>query len=161
MSFLKVTVWTSIVLRRLTMSPSCIFYIFNPCSLVPGGKTRKMRWSKRHDEVFCVSVFQKYPLQELQCPLGLQEEDFLDLLRSTFPQLGADKPFDVFTTDHTRKLQPLRVETLTPEQIYRSIRSSGHSALYIRLQVHCTSLYQLNKFLFNLLYCIVKFWKSR
>eukprot|EP00064_Thunnus_orientalis_P020649 superscaffoldBa00005800_g20791 len=80
------------------------------------------------------NVFQKYPLQELQCPLGLQESDFLDLLRSTFPQLAADQPFDIFTTDHSRKLQPLRVATLTPEKIYNRIRSTGYSALYIRLK---------------------------
>ncbi|XP_034424710.1 zinc finger protein 853-like isoform X1 [Hippoglossus hippoglossus] len=78
-------------------------------------------------------VFQKYPLQELQCRRGLQETDFLHLLRSTFPQLAAD--FDFFTTDRSRKLHPLKVETLTPEEIHRSIRSNGNSALYIRLKV--------------------------
>ncbi|XP_035005347.2 uncharacterized protein LOC118102879 [Hippoglossus stenolepis] len=77
-------------------------------------------------------VFQKYPLQELQCRRGLQETDFLHLLRSTFPQLAAD--FDFFTTDRSRKLHPLKVETLTPEEIHRSIRSNGNSALYIRLK---------------------------
>nr|XP_020477814.1 zinc finger protein 436-like isoform X1 [Monopterus albus] len=81
------------------------------------------------------SVFKKYRPQELQCPCGLQEVDFLVLLRSTFPQLAADKPFDVFTTDHSRKLQPLKAETLTPEEIYRTIRSAGNSALYIRPKV--------------------------
>ncbi|XP_071315959.1 uncharacterized protein [Trachinotus anak] len=87
-------------------------------------------------DVLSKSVFQKYPVQELQCPRGLQEADFLDLLRSTFPQLAAEKPFDVFTSDRSRKLQPLKVKTLTPEEIYRSIRSSGagNSALYIRLK---------------------------
>ncbi|CAK6974733.1 uncharacterized protein LOC122974068 isoform X3 [Scomber scombrus] len=84
--------------------------------------------------VLSTNVFQKYPLQELQCPLGLQEADFLNLLRSTFPQLAADKPFDVFITNNSRRLQPLSVETLTPEQIYSSIRSTGHSALYIKLK---------------------------
>ncbi|KAM7376839.1 hypothetical protein PAMA_013551 [Pampus argenteus] len=84
--------------------------------------------------VLSVSVFQKYPLQQLQCPLGLQEADFLQLLRSSFPQLAADEPFDVFTTDRGKKLLPLTVKTLTPEEIYRSIRSAGHSALYIRLK---------------------------
>lgn len=67
----------------------------------------------------------------------MQEADFLDLLRSTFPQLAAQEPFDVFTTDRTKRLQPLRVKTLTPEEICRSIRltGAGNSALYIRLKV--------------------------
>ncbi|XP_044039781.1 zinc finger protein 37-like isoform X2 [Siniperca chuatsi] len=87
-------------------------------------------------DVLSASVYKKYPLQELQCPRGLQEADFLDLLRSTFPQLAAEKPFDVFTSDRTRRLQPLKVKTLTPEEIYRSIRltGAGNSALYIRLK---------------------------
>ncbi|KAM6894708.1 uncharacterized protein PEZ65_022361 [Lycodopsis pacificus] len=82
------------------------------------------------------TVFKKYPVQEVRCPRGLQEEDFLDLLRSTFPQLADRRPFDVFTSDRTKTLQPLRVETLTPEEICRSIRLSGrgNSALYIRLK---------------------------
>ncbi|KAM7376840.1 hypothetical protein PAMA_013552 [Pampus argenteus] len=85
-------------------------------------------------DVLSNRVFQKYPLQQLQCPLGLQEADFLQLLRSSFPQLAADEPFDVFTTDRGKKLLPLTVKTLTPEEIYRSMRSAGHSALYIRLK---------------------------
>uniref|UniRef100_A0A3B4T2T0 Uncharacterized LOC111233142 n=1 Tax=Seriola dumerili TaxID=41447 RepID=A0A3B4T2T0_SERDU len=89
-------------------------------------------------EVLSARVFQQCPVQELQCPHGLQEADFLDLLRSTFPQLAADKPFDFFTTDRSRTLQPLRVKTLTPEEICGTIRSigAGNSALYIRLKPH-------------------------
>ncbi|XP_062301143.1 zinc finger protein 250-like isoform X2 [Scomber scombrus] len=91
-------------------------------------------------DVLSKRVFQKYPLQELQCPLGLQEADFLNLLRSTFPQLAADKPFDVFTCDRNKRLQPLTVKTLTPEEIDSSIRSigAGTSALYIRLKDPCS-----------------------
>ncbi|XP_071315958.1 uncharacterized protein [Trachinotus anak] len=87
-------------------------------------------------DVLSINVFQKYPEQQLQCPRELQEADFLDLLWSTFPQLAADKPFDLFTSDRSRKLHLLKVKTLTPEEIYRSIRSSGagRSALYIRLK---------------------------
>ncbi|XP_022616621.1 uncharacterized protein LOC111233142 [Seriola dumerili] len=89
-------------------------------------------------DVLSTPVFQQCPVQELQCPHGLQEADFLDLLRSTFPQLAADKPFDFFTTDRSRTLQPLRVKTLTPEEICGTIRSigAGNSALYIRLKPH-------------------------
>ncbi|XP_078137906.1 uncharacterized protein LOC139932508 [Centroberyx gerrardi] len=76
-------------------------------------------------------------VQMVKCPRGLQEADFLVLLRSRFPRLaGGNKPFDLFTVDSSRKLQPLKLKTLTPEQIHRSIKSSGkgRSALYIRLK---------------------------
>uniref|UniRef100_A0AAQ6IUR5 C2H2-type domain-containing protein n=1 Tax=Anabas testudineus TaxID=64144 RepID=A0AAQ6IUR5_ANATE len=87
-------------------------------------------------QVLSTSVFKKYPAHQLQCPCGLQEADFLNLLRSTFPQLAADQPFDTFITDKSKKLQPLKVKTLTPEEITGFIRSSGagHSSLYIRLK---------------------------
>ncbi|XP_034021016.1 uncharacterized protein LOC117505464 [Thalassophryne amazonica] len=82
------------------------------------------------------SVFMKAPLLEVQCPRGLKEAEFVDLLRSTFPQLARGKIFDIFTTDRSKKLQPLKLKTLTPEEIDRSIRSTGagRSALYIRLK---------------------------
>lgn len=81
--------------------------------------------------------FQNCPVQDLKCPRGLQEADFLDLLRSTFPELAGNKPFDMFTIDRSRALRPLRVETLTPEKIVKTIKSTGagKSALYIRLKV--------------------------
>lgn len=80
-------------------------------------------------------VFQKNPIQNFSCPRDLQESDFLDLLRSSVPQLAAGEPFDLFITDTSRKLHPLRVSALTPEEIYRTIRTSGNSALYVRLKV--------------------------
>ncbi|XP_018518593.1 uncharacterized protein LOC108874563 isoform X2 [Lates calcarifer] len=82
-------------------------------------------------EVLSTTVFRKYPLQKLPCPLGLQEAEFLNLLKSTFPQLAADKPFDLFMSDGRRKLHPLNVKTLTPEEF---CRVSRRSALYIRLK---------------------------
>ncbi|KAK2899478.1 uncharacterized protein [Channa argus] len=87
-------------------------------------------------DILSKSVFKRCPVQELHCPRGLQEADFLNLLRSTFPQLPADKPFDVFTSDRSKRLHPLRVKTLTPEEVSRAIRCSGagNSALYIRLK---------------------------
>jgi len=78
-------------------------------------------------------VFQRYPLLELQCPVGLKEAQFLDLLRSTFPQLN-HKAFD-FLAGRGRKIKAMNVENLTPEEICRTIRSSGGSVLYIRLKV--------------------------
>lgn len=81
------------------------------------------------------SVYNKYPLHYLKCPRGLQEADFVDLLKSTFPQLAADEPFDVLTADRNRRLQPLKVEPLTPEELYRAIKASGNNVLFVRLKV--------------------------
>ncbi|KAM6894624.1 uncharacterized protein PEZ65_022280 [Lycodopsis pacificus] len=74
----------------------------------------------------------KAPVQEVRCPRGLQEPDFLDLLRSTFPPLTG--PVDAFTTDADEKLRPLSLQTLTPEEVQRSIGATGRAAaaLYIR-----------------------------
>lgn len=59
----------------------------------------------------------------------------MELLKSTFPQLAADKPFDVLTADRNRRLQPLKVELLTPEELYRAIKASGSIVLFVRLKV--------------------------
>lgn len=62
----------------------------------------------------------------------------MDLLRSTFPQLAGDnKPFAIFKSDRSRRLQRLKVRTLTPEEIYRTMKSTGiqKTLLYIRLKV--------------------------
>lgn len=89
----------------------------------------------------------KSSIQVVKCPRGLNEDDFLARLRSTFPQLTA--PFEVFTTDASRKLVPLKTRTLTPENIYRSIKSSGkgRSALYIQIQVGSASESHQNRLL--------------
>uniref|UniRef100_A0A4W6ESJ8 C2H2-type domain-containing protein n=1 Tax=Lates calcarifer TaxID=8187 RepID=A0A4W6ESJ8_LATCA len=84
--------------------------------------------------VLNVEVFQKYPLQELRCPSVLKEPEFLDLLRSTFPQLADDKPFDVLITDRSRKLRPLDVKTLTPQEISRTLGSIMNNHIYFRLK---------------------------
>ncbi|XP_013132618.1 zinc finger and SCAN domain-containing protein 2 isoform X3 [Oreochromis niloticus] len=83
-------------------------------------------------EVLSNLVFKKCPVQDLRCPPGLQEDDFLELLRSAFPQLGSDEPLDFFTSSTNRRLQPLQVEPRTPEVIYKAIKTAGSSALYIR-----------------------------
>ncbi|XP_041634807.1 zinc finger protein 436-like [Cheilinus undulatus] len=76
----------------------------------------------------------KSQLKEVKCPPGLQEADFLNLLRSSFPQLTGE--FETFTMDSTRRLTQLNLQTLTPEVIERSIKSTGkgRSALYIRVK---------------------------
>uniref|UniRef100_A0AAQ5X7K9 C2H2-type domain-containing protein n=1 Tax=Amphiprion ocellaris TaxID=80972 RepID=A0AAQ5X7K9_AMPOC len=85
-------------------------------------------------DVLSTGVFRKYPAHELQCPRGLQEEDFLELLRSSFPQLADGEPFDVFTTDRTKRLLPLEVDSLTPDEINQVNRTNRNSALFIRLK---------------------------
>lgn len=82
------------------------------------------------------AALKKSPLLKLQCPRGLKEADFLQLLKSSFPQLSADnKRFDILTSDKRRRLQPLRVKTVTPENIQRSMMGWEKSPLYIRLKV--------------------------
>ncbi|KAM8898550.1 uncharacterized protein AB9W97_009419 [Spinachia spinachia] len=78
----------------------------------------------------------KRPALRLRCPRGLREPDFLDLLRSSFPQQCAgDGRFEFLTSDRRRRLRPLRVAALTAEEIKRSAGGSGgESTLYIRLQ---------------------------
>ncbi|XP_037541752.1 zinc finger and BTB domain-containing protein 11 [Nematolebias whitei] len=85
-------------------------------------------------EVLSNIVFRKSPVQDLKCPLGLAEPDFLDLLRSTFPQLANGEAFDLFLSTRSRRLQRLEVSAVTPEEVHSAMRSSGHSALYIRLK---------------------------
>lgn len=72
------------------------------------------------------------------CPRSLPEPDFLDLLSATFPQLaGNDRPLEVFKADRGRRLQRLRVRSLTPAEICRAIKATGtgQSALYVRVKV--------------------------
>lgn len=62
----------------------------------------------------------------------------MDLLRSTFPQLAGDgRLLNMYKADRGRRLQRLKVKTLTPAEIYRATRSTGaiNSAIYIQLKV--------------------------
>ncbi|XP_075941066.1 uncharacterized protein LOC142943436 [Anarhichas minor] len=87
-------------------------------------------------DVLSNNVLKKCPMLRLRCPRGLEEADFVDLLRSSFPQLsGDDGRFDVLTSDTRRRLKPLRVKTLTAEEIQRNVGcTGGKSTLYIRLK---------------------------
>lgn len=82
-----------------------------------------------------LSVLQNFPIHELQCHRGLQEADFLKLLRSTFPHLPANVSFDLLKLDRNRILHPLNVDSLTPEHIYRANKLARTTALFIRLKV--------------------------
>lgn len=75
---------------------------------------------------------------DLKCPRGLQEGEFVHLLRSSLPQLaGDDTKFHIYRRDRSKKLTRLRVKTLTPEGIFRSWSNTGvrKSLLYIKLKV--------------------------
>uniref|UniRef100_A0A3B3UIH6 Zinc finger protein 250-like n=1 Tax=Poecilia latipinna TaxID=48699 RepID=A0A3B3UIH6_9TELE len=80
--------------------------------------------------VLSKAVFQHSAVLDLQCPRGLSEPGFLDLLRSRCPLLADGRPFDVFIAAKNRRLQPLAAQSLTPEQIC----SGGKPTLYIRLK---------------------------
>lgn len=84
---------------------------------------------------FCLSsVMKNRPVVPLTCPRGLQEKDFLNLLRSSVPGLS-DKPFDLLTSDRRRRLKPLKLRT--PAEIHRVFGCAGVrvSTLYVRLKV--------------------------
>lgn len=88
--------------------------------------------------VCSVSAVLRSSIQELRCPRGQQQADFLDQLRSAFPQLaGDDKPLDLYKSDRSRRLQRLRVTTLTPDEISRTMKPIrvDKTLLYIRLKV--------------------------
>ncbi|MEQ2182570.1 hypothetical protein GOODEAATRI_023731 [Goodea atripinnis] len=70
-----------------------------------------------------------------------QEMVFLDLLRSTFPQLAAGEPFDIFIADKSRSLKPLAVKT--PEEICRARNQN----LYVCLKVKPDFLLLLENFM--------------
>ncbi|RVE60876.1 hypothetical protein OJAV_G00185290 [Oryzias javanicus] len=72
-----------------------------------------------------------HPTYVLQCSRLLQEEEFLKFLRSTFPQLAPDKPFKVFKLGDDKTLQPLQIQTLTPQEVHRL---GGAATICIHLQ---------------------------
>ncbi|KAF3837596.1 hypothetical protein F7725_005060 [Dissostichus mawsoni] len=65
-------------------------------------------------------------VRELRCPPGLSEDDFLLLLRSSFPRLRL--PLDAMTADSSRHLQKLELKSLTPEEIQRSVGASADNS---------------------------------
>ncbi|XP_024143503.1 zinc finger protein 569 isoform X2 [Oryzias melastigma] len=79
------------------------------------------------------NVMKNRPVVPLTCPRGLQEKDFLNLLRSSVPGLS-DKPFDLLTSDRRRRLKPLKLRT--PAEIHRVFGCAGVrvSTLYVRLK---------------------------
>nr|XP_004574919.2 zinc finger protein 583 [Maylandia zebra] len=80
--------------------------------------------------------FKKTLFEDLKCPRDLKEGDFLDMIKSTFPQLAGDKPLNIFKSDHSKRLQRLMLKTLTPEDIYRTTKPTGleKAVLYVKLK---------------------------
>lgn len=80
------------------------------------------------------SVLKRCPMLKLRCPRGLKENDFLDLLRSTFPQLSGENSFDILTPNERRRLQLVNIKTV---DIRGNISCRGwtKSTLYIRPRV--------------------------
>lgn len=88
------------------------------------------------------SELRRSSVLDLKCPRGLQEGEFLELLRSALPQLaGHDKKFNIYKSDRHKKLLRLKVKTLTPEEIFRSSTNTGirKALLYIKLKVNLHS----------------------
>lgn len=85
--------------------------------------------------VVCVfSVLKKCPPRELKCPRGLTEVDFLNLLKSTFPGLAGGQPFTILA-DQGGQISPLRVESVTPEELSRTRGSTRSPVIYVQLKV--------------------------
>lgn len=81
----------------------------------------------------------KSTIKELQCHRTMQEADFVELLRSSFPQLaGDDKALELFKSDRSRRLQRLLVKSLAPVEIYKN--NKDKTLLYVRLKVGTPSL---------------------
>ncbi|XP_030018232.1 zinc finger protein 567-like isoform X2 [Sphaeramia orbicularis] len=79
-----------------------------------------------HTTVLSKKVSKSSRLLQLRCPRGLQESDFLSLVRSSVSQLSRhNEPFDILTCDKRRRLRPLN-----PEEIQSAVRST----VYLRLQ---------------------------
>ncbi|MEQ2168470.1 hypothetical protein GOODEAATRI_014762, partial [Goodea atripinnis] len=88
---------------------------------------------RRHLPTFLYITTSKYPIVEFQCPGNLQKAEFLNLLRSTFPQL-AGEAFE-FLTGHGKNMRPINLENLTSDEFSRTLRLAGSSVFYIRLKV--------------------------
>lgn len=80
----------------------------------------------------------KCPAVKVKCPRGLLETDFLDLLRSSVPQLsGHKKPLEIFTWDRRRRLKPLKLKMVTLDEIHKTLCCSGlrKAAVHIWIKV--------------------------
>lgn len=69
----------------------------------------------------------------------MREAEFVELLRSSFPQLeGDDKALELFKSDRSRRLQRLLVKSLAPVEIHKN--NKDKTLLYVRLKVGTPSL---------------------
>ncbi|XP_078792929.1 uncharacterized protein LOC105353778 isoform X1 [Oryzias latipes] len=83
------------------------------------------------------SVLQNTIVRDLSFPQSLQESEFVDLIRSSFPPLAeSDKDFEIHTLNRSKRLIKLPVKTLSPREIVRSMKSNARQAtvLFIKLK---------------------------
>ncbi|RVE60861.1 hypothetical protein OJAV_G00185330, partial [Oryzias javanicus] len=88
-------------------------------------------------EVGLLSYLKNTLVRDLSFPRNLQESEFVDLLRSSFPPLaGSHKAFEIHTLNRNKKLQKLPLKTMTPNEIIRSIKANAPRAtvLFIKLK---------------------------
>ncbi|XP_023821993.1 zinc finger and SCAN domain-containing protein 2 isoform X4 [Oryzias latipes] len=88
-------------------------------------------------DVLHSSVFKDTIVRDLSFPQSLQESDFVDLLRSSFPPLAeSDKDFEIHTLNQSKRLIKLQLKTMAPREIIRSMKSNARQAtvLFIKLK---------------------------
>ncbi|XP_068164210.1 zinc finger protein 37-like isoform X2 [Antennarius striatus] len=91
-------------------------------------------------DILSKCILNKGPTLRLKFARGLKETEFLNLLKSTFPQLSGDNShFDMLIADRGRRLRLLNIKTVTPDEIHRNISSTtrSKSTLYIRTPKEC------------------------
>ncbi|XP_078792931.1 uncharacterized protein LOC105353778 isoform X5 [Oryzias latipes] len=82
-------------------------------------------------------VLQNTIVRDLSFPQSLQESEFVDLIRSSFPLLAeSDKDFEIHTLNHSKRLIKLPLKTMAPREIVRSMKSNAPRAtvLFIKLK---------------------------
>ena len=67
-------------------------------------------------------------------PLDLEQDEFLQVLRDTFPDLHAQQSFQLCRVSGQRLVIPLNLNTMCPSEIHRN-NALRRSNLYIRPQV--------------------------
>lgn len=83
-------------------------------------------------------MLEKYPIVEFQCACSLKEAEFLDLLRSTFPQLAGETLG--FLAGNDANVKPIDIKNQTSDEISQSLRLAGNSFLCIQIKVRSSFL---------------------
>ncbi|KAK7901996.1 hypothetical protein WMY93_018765 [Mugilogobius chulae] len=79
----------------------------------------------------------KDPSQTVFCQRNLSESEFLNRLRSSFPELGDDKPLEAVLLDRNKRTIPHTANRLTLAELYKAFRNAeNHLAFYIIPKEH-------------------------